>query len=516
MKGLKVLETAGLFALLLSPTAAEPIGASAGRNAASPDVAASPTPAPAPRRLPAPEAVWLNGKPFPQVVASAPHLSAAHRTFFAEPGTAAGDGSEAAPWSDLQAALRQLQPGDRLRVRAGEYSVALQIDESCQNGTRQEPIQIVFDGKAELTPNGDSAILTITRAHWVIVGLYAKLSDSKAPAVSIEGAGSHDVMLEQVRISGGKVAAVFIGAASQHVTIDNSRISKEHLEEPGRDAVGVRIAAGARNILLRNNHLHENPAGSVRIDAPARSGLRARDIQIVDNTISGDGSTAIAVAAADGLRITGNTISDATGGDTRCLTLDDVRRAVVRSNHFSHCALAMRIGQVDPDAGVRGHADDVSIDHNFLESALPGGTAVDIEAGEGVRFANNVIQGYSDGITVFGKPPSTKGVTIANNLWLSVSRTAFMIQDPQSADLFDYNVFSPQGEILTAEVGHNSLPLTQFLKEGTMPHTRVVPNVQVLNRDLGRISGVETANRGTAIEGIGSHAGAPALGVAER
>ena len=147
---------------------------------------------------------------------------------------------------------------------------------------------------------------------------------------------------------------------------------------------------------------------------------------------------------------------------------------------------------------------------------MPGGTAVDIEAGDHVRFTNNVIEGYADGILVFGKLPSTSAITAANNLVLSVSRTAFLIQDPKSAVLFDYNVFSPRGNALTADVRQKSQPLSKFLEGGTMPHTRVVPNVQVLNRDLGRISGVETAHRGTTIDGSGTRGSTPDLGVTEQ
>jgi hypothetical protein len=513
MKGLRVLETAGLLALVIPPMGMRRlVETPAPARAPAP----APTPAPVPPRLSVPQAVWLNGAPFPRVAAS-PRLPTARRTFFAASGSASGDGSEARPWTDLQEALRRLEPGDRLQVKEGDYSVSLRIDESCRDGTRTDPIQVVFDGKAELKPQEDSAVLTVTRAHWLIARLYANLSNSKASAVSLEGAGAHDVTLLQVRISGGRGAGSRIGAATDHVTIAGARISKERVSQPELDSVGIRIEAGARNVLLRNNHLHENPAGSIRIEAPLPGGRRAADIRIVGNTISSDGSTAIAAGAADGLRVADNTISDATGGETRCLTLDQVSHVTVRSNHFSHCAVAIRVGQVDPDQGVRSRPDDVSIDHNFLETSLPGATAVDIEAGERVRFANNVIQGYADGIVVFGRPPSTGSVTVANNLVLEVSGTALLLQDPKAAVLFDYNVFSPRGDALTAVVGRKATPLSQFLKGGTMPHTRVVPNVQIQNRDLARITGVETAHQGRAIDGTGYRgSSAPDLGVAEK
>lgn len=60
----------------------------------------------------------------------APGADAAHaadgdepsgRVFVAAPGATGGDGSEQAPWSDLDHALRALGPGDTLLLRGGTY-----------------------------------------------------------------------------------------------------------------------------------------------------------------------------------------------------------------------------------------------------------------------------------------------------------------------------------------------------------------------------------------------------------
>src|SRR5262249_29655569 len=79
----------------------------------------TPTPTPAPLKVRMPD--FVAGKPFPPVTPSAVALPAEKRTFFVSPGPTAGDGTEEHPWNDLQAALRALSPGDRLRVRAGTY-----------------------------------------------------------------------------------------------------------------------------------------------------------------------------------------------------------------------------------------------------------------------------------------------------------------------------------------------------------------------------------------------------------
>ena len=61
-------------------------------------------------------AVLLAGRPFPRIVPFEGELPEPRRTLFVAPGKEAGDGSEAHPWNDLQAALCALGPGDRLRV----------------------------------------------------------------------------------------------------------------------------------------------------------------------------------------------------------------------------------------------------------------------------------------------------------------------------------------------------------------------------------------------------------------
>jgi hypothetical protein len=103
-----------------------------------------------------------------------------------------------------------------------------------------------------------------------------------------------------------------------------------------------------------------------------------------------------------------------------------------------------------------------------------------------------------------------------NNLFLGVSDVALLLRDPAAADIFDYNVFSPSGPV-TAEVGRGgAVPLSRFLYGGTMPHTQLKHGVHVVNRDLGRVTGIATVDRGKALEGLQFRGAAPDLGVAER
>jgi len=474
----------------------------------------TPTPTPAPLKVQLPD--FVAGKPFPPVTPSAVKLPAERRTYFVSPGPAPGDGSEARPWNDLQTALRALAPGDRLRVRAGTYTGPVQIDRSCKDGTAKEPIQVVFDGKATLQPAAEGAIVTIARAHWWIVGCFLKLEDTEASGISLAGPDAHDVTLEGLRVLGGRGPSVRIGKDAARISLLRCNMAKSPLKKATPSAFGVEIAAGAEDVVVSQSRLHENPAGSIRVQAPTSEGKPARYLRIVGNSIYDDGATAIRVDAGDDVAITDNVFSDRTiETGTRAIVLTRVRRGDVRSNRISDFALGIHVGHADPDGRGTVAAEDVTIARNHLETSRTGGTAVVIEAAHRAVVANNLVSGYASGILVFGKLPGTRDVTVANNLLLGLSDVAFLLADPASAALFDYNVFSPAGPVL-AEFGGASVPLAGFLKEGKMPHSELKPGVHILQGDLARVMGLATVDRGTPVKGVPFKGAAPDIGVAER
>jgi Right handed beta helix region len=475
-----------------------------------------PTPVPTPASLTVSQPNFVSGKPFPPVTPLASTLPAEKRTVFVAAEAPPGDGSEARPWNDLQAALRALSPGDRLRVRAGRYAGSFRVDESCRDGTKSAPIQVVFDGKAVIESESEGFVLTLARSHWRIVGGYLNLEDTPASGVSIEGPSSHDLTLDGLRVSGGRGPSIRIGPEAARIAVLRGNLAKSPLTVAAPSAFGIEIAAGADDVRIEQNRLHENPAGSIRVGPPAPGGRPARHLRIAGNRIYDDGATAIEVAAADDLTIQDNILSDRTTElDTRALVLTRVSRGVVRSNRVSNYGVAIHVGHAEPDGSGAIAGESLTIARNLLETSRPGGTALVVEAANGLVVANNVVGGYASGILVFGRPPQTRNVTVANNLLLGVSDVAFLLGDPAAATLFDYNVFSPAGPALV-EIGGASTPLARLLKEGKMPHSQVKPGVRILYGDLARVSGVPTVDRGKAVAGVPFRGSAPDIGVAER
>lgn len=476
-------------------------GFSAAAIAAVIAVAAATAAAAEPLRQP----VLLGGKPFPRVERYVPEAVTARRTFFVAEGKEAGDGSETRPWTDLQQALRALQPGDRLRVAKGTYRGSLAVDGRCRDGTREHPIQLLFARDAVIVPAEGQPAIAIRRSHWRISGPLLRLGESAATGIDVAGSS---VSIDAAQISGGTANGIRIGRDATAVTISNCILSKRNIARP--TAAGVEIEGGAAEVVLTHNRFHVHRGGSIRIGAP---GSRpARNVRLTANTIRDDGATAILAARAAGLHIADNTLFAAPGSPgTRGIDLRAVDGAVVRSNQLTGFALGISAGRVDP---VVHAAREVTVDRNHIETAAADGIGVAFEAGQTIRFVNNALNGYADAILVLGRRPALSGVSIANNLILGVSRTAFVVRDPAAAELFDFNVFSPAHDRVEVEMSGRPSPLRAYV-ERAMPNSRTA-RVVMFDHDLARLGGIDTVDRGVAIAGLPFDGKSPDLGVAER
>jgi len=511
MRRLLAIGAAALTASLAAPSASSQHAPAppASRPPVAPSVLSEP------EVRPIEQAVLVDGKPFPPARVPAIRLPEPKRSFFVAAVKEDGDGSEQRPWRDLGAALARLTAGDRLRVRAGTYRGPITIGDKCSDGSERGPIQLVFDGKAEIEPGAGAPAIVVARAHWLIVGPYLRLGESKAPGILFQGRGAHDLRLEGARVADGLGPAIRIEAEAARVAITGAYVSKSSLRQMSRDSCGIDVAGGVREISVEGGRFSNNPAGSIRVHAGDDSRAVSRDVQIRSNTIRDDGATAISVEAADGLIVADNTVADATGvAGTRGIALEKVERASIRTNRVVGFAIGIAVGRANPQGGGLRAAQDVTLERNALEGSA-GAAAFVVEAGTGVRILNNLTEGYGNGVLIFGAPPQTERAVVANNIFLGVSDVAFMMQNPAAATLFDYNVFSPAGPV-TVEIAGKPVSLARYLKGGTMPHTQLKSGIHVIQRDLGRLSGLTTLDRGKAVEGLQFRGTAPDLGVAER
>jgi len=483
--------------------------------AAVADPAPKVTPSPRSLQSPISQAVTLNGKTFPAVTPYVAKVPPPVRAFFVSASGPAGDGSAEHPWTDLQEALRALSPGDRLTVRPGTYAAEFRIDKACRDGSEGRPIQVFFDGKAKLVPRGELAVISAGRSHWYLSGPFVELGQTANTGISIDD-DARGVTIDGARISGGAGPSIRVGGETAGVRIANSRIAKTRLEEANPQGIGIAIAAGARDVLITNNQMKDNPGGSLRVLAPVGAQRMANGVLVVSNTMRDDASAAIGVEAADGIRIVGNTILNAPDmADTRGIELGRVDRAIVKWNHVANCQVAIQVGGAGEGGELRQPVD-VSIDHNYLEDAYAMGTGIRVDAANKARLVHNVVEGAAEAIVVRGAPPRTQALTVANNLVVGISRLAFVLEEPKAVRIFDYNVFSPAGDAVSVRYGKREVGLFQLLKEGVMPHSKVAPGVRFANRDLARVEGAVTHEQGVAVSGYAHRGAAPDIGLDER
>lgn len=408
-------------------------------------------------------------------------------------------------------------------VRPGAYSGAFQIDAGCREGTAEAPIQVFFERRATLRASGPEPPLTARKAFWHFDGLSILSGEFRGAALATSGSGAHHLTFDHARVDQGSGSGVTIGSGSSHITIANSHIHRRGVgTDP--DSSGIKVAPGAHDILIIGNSLHDNSGGSVKVgglENPSDSPRAVETLSILANTIHDDRAAAVCISALSNLRIAQNTIyrSRPVGpADVQAILIENVQRAVIEENHISGSPIGIQVGLSSASGeSLAAPPEDVWILRNYLEDPfLREGSAINVEAGRSVRVCNNVIDQYADAIMLLGGTPQTEGVSIANNLVLRVSDIAFLLADPKSAIYFDHNVFSPRGRKVDVQIGKETLDLARFLEKRKMPHTRLVPGVSLMHRDLARINGFPAVDAGKALEGIVFIGAAPDIGVAER
>jgi hypothetical protein len=198
------------------------------------------------------------------------------------------------------------------------------------------------------------------------------------------------------------------------------------------------------------------------------------------------------------------------------LRIERGRDIAVAQNRLRDWALAVRIGLGDAKGGPpAGRPEAVVFERNLVESRTGGGTGIALEAGSDVRISNNVFEGLAEGFVLFGRPPQTAAVSVANNLILNLFRLAYRLEDAAAVAIFDHNIYTGARPAVSVEVGTRSIPIARALRGAGASGVFVAAGVRFLNRDLARVEGVAVVDRGRPFPNVPYEGKAPDIGVAE-
>jgi hypothetical protein len=262
------------------------------------------------------------------------------RTLFVAPG-GSGDGSEASPFGDLEAAARAATPGTRIVVRAGRYAADWFVSDL--HGTETAPIWISGEPGAVLDAGGAAEVLHLSEAsHLVIEGL--ELTGSTANGLNVDDGGtyetpSHHVVLRDLfvhdvgtggnhdciklsglddyQIVGSRIGACRAGDALDHVGCHRGLIHDNVFE--ATDGGGIQMKGGSSDIVVHGNRFTEiagrgiNAGGSTGleffrpIDAPFEA-ARLRVVANVFERVGTDSGAPIAFVGCDACEFVHNTV----------------------------------------------------------------------------------------------------------------------------------------------------------------------------------------------------------------
>jgi hypothetical protein len=296
-----------------------------------------------------------------------------------------GDGSEAAPYATLQAALREASPGTRIHLAAGEYPPAGLLP--ALEGSAEAPIAITGQGDAvingELNEAATVGLHLSTTRHVVIDGLRIVNTlgsgirvddggDPTTPSGSVifrnlhiaeagreESAGClalHGVEHFQILDSG--FAACGQGAAIDVVGGHHGFISANTFGDTPRAAVQIR--GGSSDVVIHANRFLGISHRSVNLGGytepsdlrPTDAGYEAARIQVLSNLFYRSGDAAIAFAGCIECLAAHNTILDPQGHVVR-LVEEHPALALGRDSRFINNLIAFRAddirGYVTPD-----------------------------------------------------------------------------------------------------------------------------------------------------------------------
>ncbi|MEU7774041.1 NosD domain-containing protein [Micromonospora taraxaci] len=186
----------------------------------------------------------------------------------------AGDGSEAAPYCTIGAALAVAQPGQTVLVQPGDYAENVTVTRS---GTESAPITV----RAVNTSRG-----IVRLGHYTLSGTPLTIS------------GVHDVVVEGFTLTGRGDAVPALISGAQRVTVDGIAAGAGTLP-------AVRVTGSSSAVTVSRGWFSGSGTG-VAVEAGVTGAV------VTANTFF---KTRVAVTEAPGARITGNTVvTDCTAG----------------------------------------------------------------------------------------------------------------------------------------------------------------------------------------------------------
>lgn len=304
-------------------------------------------------------------------------------------GSDGGKGTREAPLRTLAKAVALARPGDSVRVLPGVYAEQLVL-ESRDVGAASILLRGEGTPRPKLVP-GDKSRSTLihVKGRWRVENFDIDLGGAPMIAVAFE-AGATQAALVDSDVRGGTLGAGVLVEGGEDITIQHNAI--HHFIRAGDDSHGVAVVGPSRNVVIRENDLHDNSGDSIQCQggtAPAETVL------IEGNTLHDEGENGVDIKRCNFVTVRHNVLSD-----------------------FPNTAVRAPGSSAGEAVVVHDAARGISIQGNFITRAGRGVSVVDSTAIEEVWVEGNVIQamrnvpdGNGQGIRI----ATGRAVTVVDN-----------------------------------------------------------------------------------------------------
>jgi hypothetical protein len=253
-------------------------------------IGAQPVPNTPVAELPAHEGHTPIAQPAPQPAAQPSAPAAPSSSFTKEwvvslSGSDTAEGSAAHPFRTIGKAVSVAGPGELVRVLAGTYAERIVLGAGVKAGTPTAKITLQGEGKARIIPGpGAGALVQVRQPNWIIDGFEIDVQRQQSFAVSFEGNVTGSVLANSELHHGTGGAAVTTYNQATGALIENNHIHDFVKTSGNQDSHGVVVQPTSRDIIVRNNDIHDNSGDSVQCLGPEGfSTLPPADGLIIEN-----------------------------------------------------------------------------------------------------------------------------------------------------------------------------------------------------------------------------------------
>jgi len=230
---------------------------------------------------------------WPQTVAPVSPAIGAPADVVVQPGASGTDQADV-----LQAALDNLQPGQRLVLAPGSYLVGRVL------AVRREQVVLSGYDATLVASNPDQQAIQITGANSTLVGVTLKgtgtqrLESATSAKVIVDGTG---IQVLDVTIEGGASAGIFV-SRGVGIALVGDKIS-------GTLADGIHITGGSQDVLVQNSSVTATGDDMVGIVSYQRDNAQTRNIYVTSNYLAGNAwGRGVAVVGSADVTVAGNWI----------------------------------------------------------------------------------------------------------------------------------------------------------------------------------------------------------------